>query len=676
MPTTCEEDLIPVVMDDCLIVNIETEQVVLPERPLAPLPNEEDLYVHSYLSFVLSFAFVLRFRSLLPPHTVRWVGANSYAQLGVYHSKIYRPVNSPDRDTAFHRPAKSTDEEQAVAAGFLSLVRSYQERLVQEIVNYAHIHCISESSPAPSLPSLPLSASPSLSAPCMPSVSSPSVTSAAFAGSVTTSFSPLASSASYSSLTTFEQAELEETLSHAYTDRHHYAGAAAAMNYVRPPPLSPGGASPQRRHFQLPPAVHSYSLALPTIRELDSDDDSGGGAKSDDEGRLESTPFNLASSPSGGGGAKKDPTKRRLLMDDHEQWARTRSDNGDEVVSAKVALGCSDVVDLSSSAGGKGHKTKQGGGKTKGKSGRRKGHGEGGFAAASALIQTLPHNRELEDIKAQVEIDRVSSDDIKGAQEMKAKTKSEKNESDSESDEEGEGESSTASLRTHPMRTSKNLSFSASSIPAFVESTSPDPNPPAPINLAQFIDGQTGGTKNECEGSGRKKVVAIPTLPIRMRGATPLSTSDQPMQPGSSSPTHSPPPSPKFGGSGSASGADDNDTNADGAPQLILSLRPSVPPLSSHLPQLAASSFDWTDMNSLKKLVCLFPVTQQKFIANFLFTQHFTMFTERLAKIFGEKRSRKSNVITPRSAARYFLFSLSSFSLFLFSLLSLATRVR
>ncbi|ELR11201.1 DENN (AEX3) domain containing protein [Acanthamoeba castellanii str. Neff] len=619
MPTTCEEDLIPVVMDDCLIVNIETEQVVLPERPLAPLPNEEDFY----------------------------------AQLGVYHSKIYRPVNSPDRDTAFHRPAKSTDEEQAVAAGFLSLVRSYQERLVQEIVNYAHIHCISESSPAPSLPSLPLSASPSLSAPCLPSVTSPSVTSAAYAGSVTTSFSPLASSASYTSLTTFEQAELEETLSHAYAERHHYAGAAA-MNYVRPPPLSPtSGASPQRRHFQLP-AVHSYSLALPTIRELDSDDDSGGGgAKSDDEGRLESTPFNLASSPSGGGG-KKDPAKRRLLMDDHEQWARTRSDNGDEVVSAKVALGCSDVVDLSSSAGGKGNKTKQGGGKTKGKAGRRKGHGggEGGFAAASALIQTLPHNRELEDIKAQVEIDRVSSDEIKGMQKTKAKTKSEKNEDDSEGDEEGESSTTTASLRTHPMRTSKNLSFSASSIPAFVESTSPDPNPPAPINLAQFIDGQTGGTKNESEGSGRMKV-AIPTLPIRVRGATPLSTSDQPMQPGSSSPTHSPPSSPKFGGGGSASGADDNDNNADGAPQLILSLRPSVPPLSSHLPQLAASSFDWTDMNSLKKLVCLFPVTQQKFISNFLFTQHFTMFTERLAKIFGEKRSRQSNVITPRSAARF-----------------------
>jgi len=44
MPTTTEDDLIPVVMDDCLIVNIETEQVVLPERSMAPLPNEEELY--------------------------------------------------------------------------------------------------------------------------------------------------------------------------------------------------------------------------------------------------------------------------------------------------------------------------------------------------------------------------------------------------------------------------------------------------------------------------------------------------------------------------------------------------------------------------------------------------------------------------------------------------------
>jgi hypothetical protein len=78
-----------------------------------------------------------------------------------------------------------------------------------------------------------------------------------------------------------------------------------------------------------------------------------------------------------------------------------------------------------------------------------------------------------------------------------------------------------------------------------------------------------------------------------------------------------------------------------------------VPALASHLPQLAASTFDWTDMSELKKLVCLFPVTQQKFISNFLFTQHFTVFTERLDKIFAKTYSRRSNVVTPRSAARY-----------------------
>jgi hypothetical protein len=633
MPTTCEEDLIPVVMDDCLIVNIETEQVVLPERPLAPLPNEEDLYAHRPCLCCLPC-------QPLPQFSLTAIRRCSYAQLGVYHSKIYRPVNSPERDAAFHRPAKSTDEEQAVAAGFLFLVRSYQERLVQEIVNYAHIHCISESTPAPSLPSLPLSASPSLSAPCMPSVSSPTVM-AAQAGSYTTSFSPLASSASYTSLTTYEQSELEDTLSRAYTERH------STVSYTRPPPLSPTSdvLQQRRQHFQLPPPGQSYSLALPAVRDLDSDtsdEDADPRAHSDD-GRQLVTPF--MNSPT----SNKDP-KQRLLVDDHEQWARTRSDNGDMVVSAKAVSG-----DL---AGGKGKGNKTKGVGSKPKAGRRK--GEGGFVP-SALIQTLPLNRELEDIKAQVEIDRVSSDEIMEASHGKKKTEEQGGGNDDTTGNEEEGEELdmeglTATLRAHPMRTSKNLSFSASSIPAFVPSpsTSPDPNPTAPINLAQFIHdreptaGADAGSsrKNESEASERRKVV-IPTLPIRVRGATTFSTSDQP-QPGSASPTS--PSSPRYGG-----GGDGSSSAEEGTPQLVLSLRPSVPPLSSHLPQLAASTFEWTDMNSLKKLVCLFPVTQQKFISNFLFTQHFTMFTERLNTIFGDKKqsARQSNVITPRSAARF-----------------------
>lgn len=389
------------------------------------------------------------------------------------------------------------------------------EKLVQEIVNAAHIHCISESSPCPSLPALPPS-SPTLSAPCIPSDTSPIGTN-----------SMLASSASYTDLTSYPDTDDD--------DGPRHMRSVTSMSESNTP-----------RYGQ---PYHSYSLMLPTIPELGDDDDV----------------------------VETNKSKDREVLNE------TRPDS-------KKAMSHED----------------------KGK--KRRG--------ATALIQTLPHSRELDDIKTKVEVDRLPSPQM------------------NDENYDGEGKHAEITKWNSITVSSRTLSFSASSLPDYDTSTFSD-NP-----TRSAADDQEDKSEAASKHSSGEKRPVIPTLPIRVRRSS-LACSDQPA---SALPESSPMASPEQQRKRSLSSLMEG--SGHGSPMLILSLRPSVPPLASHMPQLESSTFDWTDMDELKKLVCLFPVTQQRFISNFLFTQHFTVFTERLAAIYG-RGNQRSNVLTPRSAARY-----------------------
>jgi hypothetical protein len=75
---------------------------------------------------------------------------------------------------------------------------------------------------------------------------------------------------------------------------------------------------------------------------------------------------------------------------------------------------------------------------------------------------------------------------------------------------------------------------------------------------------------------------------------------------------------------------------------LRLSLTLKDPVLSSTLPQLSHSAFDFTNSEHLESLVEFFPLSERHFIQTFLFTQQFTVYTEQLMKTLDQDYKKTS----------------------------------
>ncbi len=70
------------------------------------------------------------------------------------------------------------------------------------------------------------------------------------------------------------------------------------------------------------------------------------------------------------------------------------------------------------------------------------------------------------------------------------------------------------------------------------------------------------------------------------------------------------------------------------APALRLSFTPIAPVLSTPLPQLSSSTFDFSDQTRLDELVTLFPLSEQTFMKLFLSTQQWMVSGSKLSVLF------------------------------------------